>query len=103
MIDKDEIARATRDADARVEELGLIGWCSAYDIELSGLLYVAEQRATRAVMLGIDKRDPSILNPDILARRVVRLSPLAAQLAPLFAATWTDAFAAGFTARGWQE
>lgn len=98
MLGKDEIAEATRYADARAEELGLPGWCAAYDIELKGLMYVAEQRALRAVALGIDKRPPDTFR-DLTARRVIRLSPLAEMLAPLFAATWMDAFAAGFTAK----
>lgn len=97
MIGKDQIAEATRYADARAEELGLPGWCSAYDISLDGLVYVAEQRALRAVALGIDNLPQTAL--PTTARRPIRLSSQAAKLTPLFAATWMDAFAAGFTTK----
>lgn len=100
MLTRDNIAEAARYADARAEELGLPGWAAAYDIELDGLTYVANQRALRTGMT-IEGRDPRKLDQTRMS--LVRLKPSTERLMPAFAATWMDGFAAGFTAKAQEE
>lgn len=97
MLTKDNIAEAVRYADARSEELGTLdAYCEAEGVELSGLVYVANQRALRMAMI-LDGQHP---NPPGAARvSAVELPPEVERLIPVFASAWLDGFNAGRTAK----
>jgi hypothetical protein len=96
MIGKDEIAEAARYADARAEELGLPGWCEANGVDLTGLLYVADQRALRAAMV-MEGQNPQSLSPTEFS--VVKLKPSTKALIPFLTSVILDGFAIGLTAK----
>lgn len=96
MIGKDEIAKAARDADDQASELGLPGWCEANGVDLTGLLYVAEQRALRAAMV-MEGQDPRTLSRTEFS--VVELKPSSKALIPFLTSVILDGFAIGVTAK----
>lgn len=96
-IDRDRILTAVRNADRETEIHGLQHWMQSHNVSISGLIYVANQRALRGAMV-IDGQDPTNRTTT-----VVDLPPeIEAQL-PTIAATWIDGFAAGLTVKQSQE
>lgn len=97
MLDKDAIATACRYNDAQLAELGdsLEAWATQNEIDINGLIYVAEQRAIRAglVASGVD---PRRLSRTHFSR--VALSPEQGRELPMRMALWMDAFGAGVLA-----
>jgi hypothetical protein len=94
MIGKDEIAEASRNADAISEEhRDLPRFWRERGVDIEGLEYVAEQRALRAGMV-FDGQSPNFTRST-----PVYLSPQAERLQPLLAAVFIDGFAAGFTVK----
>ncbi len=94
MIGKNEIAEASRNADAITEEHeDLPGYWRERGVEIDGLTYVAEQRALRAAMM-LDGQ-----HPNQAPGSTVRLSAEAEKLQPLLAAVFMDGFVAGFTVK----
>lgn len=97
MIGKVEISTAARDADAVAEEIGLPGWAEREGVDLSGLQYVADQRALRAAYMLVDGGNPLDLQTGMF--KTLRLSPAARGLMPLLTAVWVDGFAIGKAVR----
>ena len=61
MITRDALLEAARYSDARSEEHGIDEWAAQNDIDLEGLMYVAQQRALRSAMI-MDGMDPTLLS-----------------------------------------
>lgn len=95
MIDRDDIARAARNADALAEEIGLADFIARHDIDLDGLLYVCNQRALRLGLIA-EGRNP---NPSPGKPVGIDLKPETERLLPTFAAAWLDGFLAGLLSR----
>jgi hypothetical protein len=89
MIGKDQIAEAARYADAGAEEHGLQTYLRGHDIDHEGLMYVANQRALRAVMI---ERGQS---PNVTRPTPVNLTREELNRMVTYAALFMDGFVVG--------
>jgi hypothetical protein len=95
MIGREQFAEAARYADAGAMEHGFEEYLKQIGVDLEGLLYIADQRGTRAAMLA-DGQDPSRLSRT--QQTVVRFSPQIRRLLPYFQSAVIDGIAIGLAA-----
>lgn len=96
MIGKDELAEAARYNDAEVEgdAESFARFFTSRNIDLEGMVYVAQQRALRAVMTSFMGVDPSELNQPLNApHRVVDMPDHLRALLPILTASVIDGVA----------
>lgn len=91
-IGQRELSEASRYNDARAEDIGLEACVSELGIEMSGLLYAAEQRALRMVLIA-QGRDPTKMSKTQFER--ISLSSNERKMLALFQSCWIDAACVG--------
>lgn len=100
MIDKDLLGEAARFNDAQAEELGLPKWAEQHDVDLQGLLYLAEQRGLRGILTLVMGVDPATLNRPLDSPGMpVDLPENMRALLPLIQAAVVDGICIGIKAR----
>ena len=95
-IIKSAFAEAARDTDALTEEYGLQETLRRLGIDLTGVMYIAEQRTLRAAMI-FDAHDPTDLSRTETTQ--VQLSPRAQEVMAILHAVALDGVAIGITVK----
>lgn len=87
-----ELSEASRYTDARAEDIGFEETVNELGIEMSGLMYVAEQRALRMILI-MQGRSPSEMSKTSFER--ISLSSNERKMMALFQSCWIDALCVG--------